>query len=264
MRAERIVTPSNSPKGGEQELLKLNNCYILTETSTQNIFKQIEMLELGRDLQNMAKSQRDSVYELALQWKEVVDMIAEANRLAIDEKANPSEKKPVRRTGESDESWQSRITQWKEKRDAEIQQIEKRKKERIEAARKRADRAILRKKKFTGGMIIGDGTRDSIPTMTAPGEFVMRKAAVDKYGPAMFNSMNMGSFSMPKYEVPQITAPQISNVGNSTSIMAPVYNTYSINVPVTQPNATADEIAQKVITKIRNVDSMAVRSFRGY
>ena len=45
MRAERIVTPSGSPKGGEKEILNYGNCYILTETSTQNIFKQIELLE---------------------------------------------------------------------------------------------------------------------------------------------------------------------------------------------------------------------------
>ncbi len=45
MRAERIVAPSSSPKGGEMEIQKYGNCYILTETSTQNIFKQIELLE---------------------------------------------------------------------------------------------------------------------------------------------------------------------------------------------------------------------------
>ena len=45
MRAERIVSPSGSPNGGEKEILNYGNCYILTETSTQNIFKQIELLE---------------------------------------------------------------------------------------------------------------------------------------------------------------------------------------------------------------------------
>ena len=45
MRAERIVAPSASPKEKEDAISKYGNCYILTETSTQNIFKQIEQLE---------------------------------------------------------------------------------------------------------------------------------------------------------------------------------------------------------------------------
>ncbi|MBA3706850.1 MAG: DNA repair protein RadA [Bacteroidetes bacterium] len=45
MRAERIVSPSNSPKGEEDAIKNYGNCFILTETSTQNIFKQIEILE---------------------------------------------------------------------------------------------------------------------------------------------------------------------------------------------------------------------------
>lgn len=45
MRAERIVAPSGNNSGGADEINRYNNCYILTETSTQNIFKQIEMLE---------------------------------------------------------------------------------------------------------------------------------------------------------------------------------------------------------------------------
>jgi DNA repair protein RadA/Sms len=45
MRAERIVTPSGSPKEAESVISKYGNCYILTETATQNIFKQIEQLE---------------------------------------------------------------------------------------------------------------------------------------------------------------------------------------------------------------------------
>jgi DNA repair protein RadA/Sms len=45
MRAERIVAPSGSPKEAENVISKYGNCYILTETATQNIFKQIGQLE---------------------------------------------------------------------------------------------------------------------------------------------------------------------------------------------------------------------------
>ena len=41
MRAERIVAPSGSSKAGESAIKNYGNCFILTETSTQNIFKQI-------------------------------------------------------------------------------------------------------------------------------------------------------------------------------------------------------------------------------
>ena len=117
---------------------------------------------------------------------------------------------------------------------------------------------------FTGGPITGFGSRDSVPIMTSPGEFIMRRAAVDKYGSEMLSSMNAGSYSMPKYNIPQVSSPTINAPQNRTDIMAPVYNTYSVNVPVNQPGASADEIANKVITKIRNIDNMSVRSFRGY
>ncbi len=45
MRAERIVSLPNSKKVGEQLNNEFGNCFILTETCIQNIFKQIETLE---------------------------------------------------------------------------------------------------------------------------------------------------------------------------------------------------------------------------
>ncbi len=46
MRAERLAAPSSvSPKGGETGQAQFGNCYILTETSLENIFQQIEALE---------------------------------------------------------------------------------------------------------------------------------------------------------------------------------------------------------------------------
>lgn len=46
----------------------------------------------------------------------------------------------------------------------------------------------------TGGLITGPGTAtsDSIPANLSTGEFVMRAAAVRRYGPAMFQRLNMG------------------------------------------------------------------------
>jgi SLT domain-containing protein len=42
-----------------------------------------------------------------------------------------------------------------------------------------------------GGQVPGTGSGDTVPAMLTPGEFVMRKAAVDKYGPAFFAALNM-------------------------------------------------------------------------
>ena len=114
----------------------------------------------------------------------------------------------------------------------------------------------------TGG-VIGQGGRDSVPSMLTPGEFVMRKASVQKYGAAMFERMNMGAFDMPRYNTQQPIITSIQPTSNTANINAPVYNTYSVNVSA-NTNASADDIANTVMTKIKRVDSMAVRSFRGY
>jgi hypothetical protein len=106
---------------------------------------------------------------------------------------------------------------------------------------------------------------DSVPAMLTPGEFIMRKAAVKKYGSNMLSSMNMGALDMPRYNLrsKQMSLP-IQSGSNISNISAPVYNTYSVNVPVNQPGASADEIANRVIMKIKHIEGSAVRGNRGY
>jgi hypothetical protein len=107
---------------------------------------------------------------------------------------------------------------------------------------------------------------DSVPAMLTPGEFVMRKSSVDKYGKAMLSSMNIGAFNMPKYNVKDMSTPDvtITPISTSTNVSAPVYNTYSVNVNVPNSNASADDIANKVMMKIKNTNNMAVRNINGY
>jgi hypothetical protein len=128
---------------------------------------------------------------------------------------------------------------------------------------------ISPKKKANGGMIRrfatgGQVGMDSVPAMLTPGEFVIRKSMVEKYGAAMFDSINQGSFSMPKYNMDSAQNTGIISAAPTANINAPVYNTYSVNVPVTQPGASADEIANKVIMKIKNVDNSSIRRINGY
>ena len=78
---------------------------------------------------------------------------------------------------------------------------------------------------------------DTIPAMLTPGEFIMSKYAVKNYGVDTLKSMNSGK-----------------NIGDS------VYN-YEVNVNV-RSDADANEIAQSVITQIRNIDSQRIRGLR--
>lgn len=45
-----------------------------------------------------------------------------------------------------------------------------------------------------GGMVPGTGNRDTVPAMLTPGEFVIRKKAVQKLGPDRLQKMNTGGF----------------------------------------------------------------------
>jgi hypothetical protein len=116
-----------------------------------------------------------------------------------------------------------------------------------------------------GGKISGTGSRDSVSAMLTPGEFVVRKAMVNKYGMPMFNSINQGSFAMPKYNMGPATSGNVNvKTETSSNIVAPMYNNYSVNVSVSNTNASADEIANRTIMKIKQMNNMQIRGGRGY
>jgi hypothetical protein len=79
---------------------------------------------------------------------------------------------------------------------------------------------------------------DVVPAMLTPGEFVVNKHAVEDYGVNNLRAINSG------------TAP-----GNS------VYNGYNINVNV-KSNSNPDQIANAVMTQIRQVNAQQVRGNR--
>jgi len=115
------------------------------------------------------------------------------------------------------------------------------------------------------GGVAGDGSRDSVSAMLTPGEFVVRKAMVEKYGLPLMEALNQGSFYMPTYDAgPQ--SPQVDAVGGAmvSNINAPVYNTYDMKFSINGANQSADEIANKVMFKMKQLQSQGVRSNRGY
>jgi len=102
--------------------------------------------------------------------------------------------------------------------------------------------------------------------MLTPGEFVIRKAMVNKYGQSMMHDINMGSFSMPGYGAPERSSnvsPADVSVSNISSINAPVYNVYDMNFSINGSNQSADEIANRVMVKMRQLQSHNIRSNRG-
>lgn len=89
--------------------------------------------------------------------------------------------------------------------------------------------------KAEGGSIFKPLGTDTIPAMLSPGEFVIRKYAVDNFGVDKLKAINSGTYS-----------------GDS------VYN-YGITLNVSS-SSNADEIAHKVITQIKRIDSQRLRS----
>ena len=114
-----------------------------------------------------------------------------------------------------------------------------------------------------GGSVPGIGSRDSVSARLTPGEYVIRKASVAKYGRTMFDRINSGAFELPRYNATAPTASTVSVGGSRSDIDAPTFNTFSINVNVPNTNASPDAIANKVMMKLANADRMGIRSIRG-
>jgi len=81
---------------------------------------------------------------------------------------------------------------------------------------------------------------DIIPAMLTPGEFIVRKEAVDSLGIDTMGSINQGKVPV-----------------NSNS----VYN-YGISVNVNNSNANPNDIARTVINQIKQIDAQRIRSYR--
>jgi TP901 family phage tail tape measure protein len=104
-----------------------------------------------------------------------------------------------------------------------------------DAAGAKAMGGIIPKYFVAGGYSRGS---DTVPAMLTPGEFVVRKNAVDSFGVNNLNKINDGSY------------------GGSS-----VYN-YSLNVNV-KSDANPNDIARTVMTQIKQIDNQRIRTQRG-
>jgi TP901 family phage tail tape measure protein len=109
---------------------------------------------------------------------------------------------------------------------------------------KRSMGGLIPKYMAAGGFARGT---DTVPAMLTPGEFVVKKFAVDSFGVDNLRDINNGTFN------------NKSKADGNTS--SSVYN-YGINVNVANSNASTDEIARAVITQIKNIDNQRIRSQR--
>jgi hypothetical protein len=99
---------------------------------------------------------------------------------------------------------------------------------------KKAMGGMIAKKFAVGGFAMGT---DIVPAMLTPGEFVVRKYAVDKFGVDNLKAINDGTYK-----------------GDS------VYN-YEVNVNV-KSDSNPDQIAKAVMTQLRQIDAQRIRSNR--
>ncbi len=106
----------------------------------------------------------------------------------------------------------------------------------------------------SGGLSRGT---DTVPAMLTPGEFVMNKSSVDKFGP-MLSAMNSPSFKIPKSSSYSGASSGINSVVDNSSAM---YN-YNIGITVPQSNANPNDIANAVIGQIKYIDSQRIRGQR--
>ena len=113
----------------------------------------------------------------------------------------------------------------------------------------------------TGGQIPGSGNEDNYPAMLMPGEYVIKKDMVAKYGSRLMEDINSGKFSTPNFDLNSYSGPQLTDNGKQKN-PGSVYNSnYSINVNV-KSDANADQIARTVITQIKQIDAQRIRGNR--
>jgi hypothetical protein len=126
---------------------------------------------------------------------------------------------------------------------------------------RRGERAMyggLIKRYETGGVVAGSGMTDKIPALLTPGEYVVNKAATQKFGP-LLEQLNESKYpgSLAFAGSPVIAGVSNNMINNNSTS---VYN-YSLSVNAGS-SASPDDIARVVMTQIKNIDAQRVRGSR--
>jgi TP901 family phage tail tape measure protein len=110
-----------------------------------------------------------------------------------------------------------------------------------------------------GGAVGGLGNTDTVPAMLTPGEFVVRKSVARANLP-LLQSLNSNVFPDMSAGAELSSIPVMS--AQSSTVNAPVYNNYSVNVNVPNTDASANDIANAVMSKIRMNGDRSIRRNR--
>jgi hypothetical protein len=120
-------------------------------------------------------------------------------------------------------------------------------------------------KYMAGGVVGGFGNYDNVPAILTPGEFVIRREAVEKYGRNFFAGLNSTIYntkpdlSSPSYSVSTPTYKDTTKDAEGGKVM--YNNSYQINVNV-KSESDPDQIARTVVDQIKRVDSQRIRGNR--
>jgi hypothetical protein len=265
IQTEQIKPLSDQNKmWGDRLKTSAANLKIAISEATIQEESNIRALELGKARLELMKAEESRAARLSRAWKNIVEQITAANRRLKDNTITASGPE-LSSLGELVEYNQDGSVNM----ERTMQNIASQYAKDIEAIMANVPQYNSGgpvRKYAAAGFVNGDGARDSVSAALTPGEFVIRKSMVDKYGAGMLSDINTGSFSMPRFNMARpanrkISAPRPSTTNNTS---APVYNSYSVNVPVTGSNVSADEIALKVMSKIKSIESSSIRRVNGY
>jgi TP901 family phage tail tape measure protein len=111
-----------------------------------------------------------------------------------------------------------------------------------------------------GDVVPGLGNTDRVPALLTPGEFVVRKSvAAENMG--LLKSLNGDVF--PNIKQDDVMADPSAGQSISSSINnMPIYNSYSVNVNVPNTNASPEEIANAVMSRIQRSATATIRTTR--
>jgi hypothetical protein len=114
------------------------------------------------------------------------------------------------------------------------------------------------------GVVPGTANYDKINALLTPGEFIIRKESVEKYGRALFERLNKGMYKPSDLSAPtfSVSAPSYSGNMQGAEKSKVMYNSnYQINVNV-KSDSNPEQIARTVTDHIKKVDAQRIRGNR--
>jgi hypothetical protein len=125
---------------------------------------------------------------------------------------------------------------------------------------------VTGQKKMYGGLVKymangGAVGSDTVPAMLTPGEFVVNKAAAQKFGP-MLQSINESKYPSMLGSNGGMSNVPINNISASVSDNSTAVYNYSLDFNINGTNSNPSDIARAVMTEIKRVDGQRIRGQR--